>query len=58
MTLSDTYKEANCANHCIQAVMGEKEGIASGLRAKLGERIANTVLRTADGTNKNSIDKY
>ena len=54
----DAYKEANRANHCTQAVIGAKEGIALGLCAKLGERIANTVLWTADVNDEKGIDKY
>ena len=44
MSLSDAHEEADRANHLIQAVIGAKEGIVLGLKDKLGERIANTVL--------------
>ena len=44
-------------NQLTQAIIGAKEGATTAIREKVGDAIANTVLRTADGVDK-GIDEY
>ena len=49
---------ANRQNVLNQLVIGAKEGATDVINAKVGTRVTDTVLRTTDGTDYTSVDKY
>ena len=49
---------ANRQNVLNQLVIGAKEGATDAINAKVGTRVTDTVLRTTDGTDYTSVDKY
>jgi len=58
VTRADAMDAADRANQMTQAVIGAKEGTAAAITAKVGERVTDAVLRTADGMDYKSIDEF
>ena len=57
-TRADAMDAADRQNQLTQAVIGAKEGATAAITAKVGERVTDAILRTADGTDFKSIDEY
>jgi hypothetical protein len=55
---SEAQEEADCLNVINQLVIGAKEGLVEAVTKLVGSDITNAVLRTANGSNHKSIDKY
>ena len=55
-TRADAIDEANRRNENIQAIIGAKEGLAEALSVKVGARIINAIVKSADGSDFKSID--
>ena len=58
VTRADAMDAADRANQMTQAVIGAKEGTAAAITAKVGARVTDAVLRTADGMDYKSIDEF
>ena len=54
---ADAIDAADRENILNQSVIGAKEGVTDAINAKVGTRVTNSVLRTADGTDYKSIDE-
>ncbi len=57
-TRADAVDAADRQNQLNQAVIGAKEGWTEAIVTKVGKRVTDTVLRTADGTDYKSVDEY
>ena len=57
-TRADAMDAADRQNQLTQAVIGAKEGATEAITAKVGTRVTDAVLRTADGTDYKSVDEY
>ena len=57
-THADTMDTADQKNQLKQAVIGAKEGATAAITAKVGKRVTDAILRTANGTDFKSINKY
>ena len=49
-TRADAIDKCKRRNKMVQAIIGAKEGLADALRQKVGERIVDTIIKTADGS--------
>jgi hypothetical protein len=55
---ADAIDAADRENILNQSVIGAKEGVTDAINEKVGTRVTDSVLRTADGTDYKSIDEY
>ena len=58
MSRIEAQEEADRLNIINQSVIGAKEGVTEGVTNKVGGNIADTILRTSDGSNHKSVDDY
>ena len=58
ITRTDAMDGNDRKNQLIQAVIGAKEGATATITRKVGARVTNAILHTADDTDFKSINEY
>ncbi|KAL7534171.1 hypothetical protein ACHAWF_006436, partial [Thalassiosira exigua] len=58
MSYPDATEAADRSNSGNQVVIGAKEGIVDGFKAKLGESVTDSVLLNAEGTDEKGLDEF